>query len=184
MPRYIEFTTATPDKIGGFTAGNPYHDGVIPAGRLNVDGVRVDGEIVEFVDPSIPNRLHRTLYEIDRLTQRQIVVDCLAFVAMMAGENLSVLPNSSGTKFPDVERNWYDPESGPSEDPLYLLRREGGDMNYVHAIYPAHLLEAENYLHKLNIGPVIMSDFRSASAMYKSRSADKMPTVKYGTKTY
>ncbi|MDB5162056.1 MAG: hypothetical protein JWM52_564 [Candidatus Saccharibacteria bacterium] len=184
MPRFIEFSTNVDNPLSSFALGNPIHDGVVPPRRLEVDGVRVDGDLLHFQDEEIPDRLHRALSDAERLQERIVVIDCLAFTALMSGENLSVLPNASGTSFPPVERNYFDPKTGPSEHPLYLIRRDGGAMSYVHAVYPAHTTLNELYVHKMGSGPVMLSSLQDASTMYGSRSADSMPVLKYGIKPY
>lgn len=129
-----------------------------------------------FQDGAIVNTLHRALYEAERLRERMVIIDCLAFVALMAGENLSTLPNQSSTLFPNVSSHTVYTDVGPSPHPLYLVRQDRGATYFAHAIHPAHTISGENYLHKLGVGPVAMSTLTDAATMYHSQIAVSMPT--------
>lgn len=78
MKQFIEFTTHHSER----TYGNPvYYPEKLKRFR-SVEGVRVDGELIDFRDPSIPQRLEQYLIESRR---RKHINDCVAFVAIMNG---------------------------------------------------------------------------------------------------
>jgi len=173
MMQYIEFTTRHSVK----TFGNPIHDGKRPKKYRTIEGVRVDGETVEFIDNTIPERLGRYLIEAEGLRRRRIVNDCIAFVALMNSVRLEMPQHNpyrefDGTTFVDP---WH---INPVDDmPLVLANGfHDGVRLPRHIVLPAHLSTKQNYLHKLgDDGPLCMSNLQDALAMF---SCDGAHTVK------
>jgi hypothetical protein len=155
MTNYIEFTTDHREN----TFGSPVHDGKRPRPFREIDGVRVDGEIVQFLDESIPDRLGRYFVEAKKLQKRKIVNDCVAFVALM---NSVELKDREHNPFTDFDANTLVTES--LDTPVVLTTRfREGMIIPTHIVLPAHLQQQKNYLHKLgDDGPLCMSDLETA----------------------
>ena len=169
MSNYIEFTTHHDEK----TFGNPVHDGKQPRRYRDVQGVRVDGEPVEFIDDTITERLQRYFAETQRLRRRRIANDCVAFVAVM---NSVELEDRHHNPFQDFDEATYiDPADIQMDDgrPLVLVQGFHGGLKLPqHIVLPAHLDTGQNYLHKLgDKGPLCMSDLNDAMHIMNCSSA-------------
>lgn len=160
MSNYIEFTTAYDER----TFGNPVHDGKRPRKYHDVGGIRVDGELVEFQDELIPERVQRYLIESRRLWRRRISNDCVAFVALMNSIELTDRNHNPFKNFDttiSIDTSHIDLED---ENPLVLVQGfHDGVKIPRHIVLPAHHLSGQSYLHKLgDKGPVCMSDLNNS----------------------
>ena len=168
MSNYIEFTTKHTEK----TRGNPVHDEKQPRRFRDVQGIRVDGEPVEFNDPTIPERVGRYLIESPGLKRRRIANDCVAFVALM---NSVKLKDTKHNPFQEYDttipiRSAKDQLSNTA--PLVLVKRFHDMSVPRHIVLPAHLLLGRNYLHKLGDDtPLCMSSLEDALGMFDCTSA-------------
>jgi hypothetical protein len=169
MSNYIEFTTTHNER----TFGNPVHDGQRPRRYRDVQGIRVDGEPVEFIDETIPDRVQRYFAESRKLRRRRIANDCVAFVALM---NSVALENKSHNPFKDFDlsASIESPvENLDDTTPLVLVQGFHDGLRLArHIILPAHITDEENYLHKLgDKGPLCMSDLHDAKRIMGCTSA-------------
>lgn len=156
MSNYIEFTT----EHGEITYGNPIHDGKAPKRFRDVQGIRVDGDPVEFVDPTISDRVHRYFIESKKLRRRRIANDCVAFVALM---NSIELKDRKHNPFSDYDE---DVEVDPASTIPIVLAQGFHDGVVIprHVILPAHTIDG-NYgsIHKLgDKGPLCISSVNDA----------------------
>lgn len=154
MKQFIEFTTRHTEA----TYGSPIYDPDNLRRFKDIEGVRVDGEQVEFRDASIPVRLERYLIEARR---RKYINDCIAFVAIMNGIPFDGKKNP----FQDFDKSiTVDPRNVDvsSRAPLVLTRGFHDMKIPLHIILPAHT-DKQNYLHKLgDDGPLCMSNLSNA----------------------
>lgn len=164
MANFIEFTTQHHER----TFGSPVHNGKRPKSFREIDGVRVDGEPVRFIDPTISDRLGRYFIEARKLRRRKIANDCVAFVALM---NSIELKDSTHNPFTHFDRDR--PVTGISEVPVVLTNRlHRGFSVPTHIILPAHLERGENYLQKLgDKGPLCMANLETSMRIMGSTGA-------------
>ena len=155
MPNFIEFTSWHNER----TLGNPVHDGNLPKKFREIDGVRLNGEPVDFVDETVPERLHRYLIESPSLQRQRIANDCVAFVALMN----SVEMRGGHNPFSDFDQASEVDLS--STLPIVLAQGfHGGLVIPRHIVQPAHLASGDyGSLHKLgDTGPLCMSSVSDA----------------------
>lgn len=156
MSNFIEFTTKHNER----TYGNPVHDGRYPKRFREVSGVRVDGELVDFVDESIPDRMNRYFVESRKLRRRRIANDCVAFVALMNSVELRDRKHNPFSTYD--ENSVVDPSS---KDPIVLAAGfHDGLVIPRHVVLPAHTSDGSfGSLHKLgDKGPICMSSVDDA----------------------
>ncbi len=169
MSNFINFTTNHREK----TYENPVHDGKRAKRFREVQGIKIDGERVDFRDDSIPERVQRYLLETRALRRRGIVNDCVAFVALMNTIELKDRTHNPFTNF-DSETS-LDPAAIDYDDmsPLVLTQDFHNAVRVPrHIILPAHLTDRQNYLHKLgDKGPLCMSDLEDSLAIMGCTSA-------------
>lgn len=175
MSNYIEFTTNHRKR----THGNPVHDGKRPKRYRDIQGIRVDGEPVEFRDPTLPERVGRYLIEPQELQRRGIANDCVAFVALM---NCIELKGKRHNPFRDYDTSTSirsAKEQLANEDPLVLVKGFHDMSKPRHIVLPAHLLLSPNYLHKLTDDePLCMSNLGDSLKIFDCTNAHPVANVK------
>jgi hypothetical protein len=170
MSNYIEFTTHHNERA----FGNPVHNGKRPKRYRDVQGVRVDGDPVDFVDDTIPERLQRYFVESRSLRRRRIVNDCVAFVAVMNSIEIEDRHHNPFRNFDEtttIDLTDFQPDE--ERVPLVLVQGfHDGVKLPRHIVLPAHLTTGQNYLHKLgDKGPLCMSDLDDALSIMGCSSA-------------
>jgi hypothetical protein len=172
MSSYLEFSTEYGKKIrrDGLIDGFAVHDGQLPPRAQPLLGVRVDGQPVEFVDETMPEQIHRAVVERSRMPRNYL--DCLAFVALMAG----ALPvRQRYWRYPDIvvgRGNSFVAAADTPEQPVDIGRMcLDQEVQFTHSLYPAHTFEGPLYVQKLGKGPIVLSGLDTAQALYRSPEA-------------
>lgn len=159
MPHYIEFTTHHQEPI----FGNPIFNGDRPPKRVTVEGIRVDGEPVQFIDETIPERMHHYLYEAPRLKWRRISNDCVAFAAIMESLELRDRRHNPFANFDETEK--ADDETVGA----IVLAKKFHDFPIIplHTVIAAQTVDGSyGTIHKLGeSGPVCLSNLEDAKTI-------------------
>jgi hypothetical protein len=153
--------------------GNPIHDGKKPIKSRDIEGIRVDGEVLEFVDETIPEKVERYLVESKKLWRHRIANDCVAFVALANSIELRNIKQNPFRQF-DASLSLRSIDDQLANDaPLVLTRGFHDEVRIpVHTVLPAHLTTEPNYLHKLgDHGPLCMSSLEDAKQIFGCNGA-------------
>lgn len=177
MPVYIDFAPK-PSDAGLF--GAPVCSDMPPA-RAEIEGVRISGEPVIFLQDHLVEDLHRSLVEGQALVGRDGKgFDCAAFALLMNGIDLVRI----------VRRRRFEVDSAVQEGPITDDVRQGyplaiGDWPgfsrapiYRHTLVPAHTPDAPLYLHKLgDEGPVCISGVKQAMKIVGGSRLARIPSM-------
>jgi len=169
---HLEFTRYADKKAANFLKGaGAIHDGYIPPAKVEVDVVRFEGEELVFVDPSIPERLHRAMLDGAELDRRRYISDSVTLVAMMKGVDLAeaarqylALPPTFSFDYDEGERVDMYSQLPPNVSVGLFSRYHDNNDVFRTVAYPAAIrqqkgvLPEHTYLSKLgDEGPIVIA---------------------------
>ncbi len=169
--QYLEFTTHPKNPYTHFSLGSPVHDGKMPTKYEEVEGVRIDGESVQFKDETLVNRLQKTLLN-RKPYVRNYNFECTDFAGLMMEH-----PEMDARGMIPYSTDRYGEPVSPDDDSidqplnLYIRKTELSNGSWNHMIVPAHTIEGPMYIHKLGSGPICLSGLTKALEIYSCDSA-------------
>ncbi len=179
MPkRYLEF--GHDRKHSSQVFGNPVHNGRVPAGIFSIEGIRVNGEVVAFLDEELPDKVHQALRGGKQIARSKLPFDCTWFAVLMDDASLAERLATGHYKVVDESGDRPVDPSDTSQDHIVNIGRGYHDMEFrvVHSAVPAHTTEGAQYLHKLgDSGPLCLSGLKDAINIFHGSGA--FPMISY-----
>lgn len=175
MKRYIEF--GYDKNHSPRTNGNPVHNGKIPGKYLPIEGVRISGEIVEFAEPDMHERIGRALRATRVIQRKGQIVDCLWFAVLMDDINKTERLSTGNFRVEDSTSEEHVVPEDTTQTNIVNIGRGLHDIPYhfVHTAYPAHTKERALYIHKLgDVGPLCLSGLQDAIDIFSASAAHPM----------
>jgi hypothetical protein len=179
MPSYINFTLNPSHSDRPFAGQLPLFDGNMPGRFSRYGGVTIDKEPVQFLDETIPDRLHRALVDGSSLAG---IFDCLTFACLMQDVPMGE-PDSDG-KFKFLEE--MAEERVETNDTgvrglvnLGSIRGGNDEISYHHTVVPAHTFEGARYLHRLGTATICLSSLEEAMRLYRCTVAVPIASIQF-----
>ncbi len=179
MPkRYLEF--GHDRKHSPRVYGNPVHNGKVPSGIFTVEGIKVNGEVVTFLDDKIPHKVHKALRGGRQITRSRLPFDCLWFAVLMDDASLAERLATGNYKVVDETGDQPVDPGDINQDSIVNIGRGFHDQEFgfVHTAVPAHTNEEALYIHKLgDTGPLCLSGLRDVINIFYGSAA--FPMISY-----
>lgn len=180
MPSHINFTKNTSHPDRNFAGDLPLFDGNMPGRFSRYGGVTIEKEPVQFIDETIPDRLHKALVDGSSLAG---IFDCLTFACLMQGVPIGE-PDSDGKfKFEEeMAEERIDPDDASVGGLVNLGSIRGGndELSYYHTVVPAHTDEGARYLHRLGTRTICLSSLGEALRLYRCTAAMPIVSIEFG----
>ncbi len=180
MNLFINFTRDGSHPDRSFAGGLPLFDGKMPSRFRSYRGVMVDGEPVEFVDETIPERLHKALVDGPKLGRRAF--DCLTFAALMFKVPMGRTVGGETFKFEEqTEKRAVRHNDTNVASPLNLGGVQDWDnlVAYTHTVVPAHGPTTARYVHRLGTQTLCFSTLPEAMRLYEAAVAHPMRWIEF-----